>query len=100
MQSSASCYVTTTREIFMEPNLSRAARRSSASAPRHKPKQFLRKADVAQRYGVNARTVSRMAEDGRIPPPTRMNGRIPLWSEDALDRADEAAEAALREAAS
>ena len=32
-------------------------------------KTFLRKRAVADRYGVNVRTIDRWAEDGRLPPP-------------------------------
>jgi hypothetical protein len=54
------------------------------------PKQFFRKAQVAARYGVNARTVDRMKRDGRLPPPT-YRGRIPMWDGTALDQYDRAA---------
>lgn len=54
------------------------------------PKQFLRKQTVAERYGVNARTVERMAADGRLPKPT-YRGRFPLWDMDELDASDRAA---------
>jgi predicted DNA-binding transcriptional regulator AlpA len=47
-------------------------------------KQFLRKSQVAQRYGVHERTIDRMADDGRIPPPIR-RGKFPLWAEDKLE---------------
>jgi hypothetical protein len=54
--------------------------------------KFLRKHAVAERYGVDTRTVERMIkpEDGRLPPPT-YRGRIPLWAEDELDASDRAA---------
>jgi len=52
-----------------------------------KPKQYLRKKAVADRYQVNVRTVDRMAEDGRIPPPIH-KGKFPLWDTDGLDRSD------------
>jgi hypothetical protein len=58
-------------------------------------KQFLRKATVAARYNVVTRTVERMVEDGRLPPPT-YRGRIPLWLEDDLDAYDRAATLAIR----
>jgi hypothetical protein len=47
-------------------------------------KQYLRKAAVALRYQVHERSVDRMAADGRIPKPI-LRGRIPLWSEAALE---------------
>jgi predicted DNA-binding transcriptional regulator AlpA len=52
-----------------------------------RPKQFLRKKSVAQRYDVDERTVDRMKYDGRIPPPV-YRGRIPLWDSDELDESD------------
>ena len=55
-----------------------------------KPKRFFRKRVVAERYGVNQRTVDRMSEDGRLPPPI-YRGKFPLWDEDALDASDRAA---------
>jgi predicted DNA-binding transcriptional regulator AlpA len=51
--------------------------------------KYLRKAQVAERYSVNERSVDRWKLDGRLPPP-HLRGRIPLWSEaelEALDRA-------------
>lgn len=56
----------------------------------HKSKRYLRKKAVAERYGVDDRTVDRMKEDGRIPPPF-YRGKFPLWDEDELDRRDRAA---------
>ena len=50
-------------------------------------KRYLRKQAVATRYGVNVRTVERMIEDGRLPPPM-YRGRFPLWDESALDASD------------
>jgi predicted site-specific integrase-resolvase len=51
--------------------------------------KFFRKAQVAERYGVDERTVDRWKLDGRLPAPHHYRGRIPLWDEaelDALDR--------------
>jgi hypothetical protein len=59
-------------------------------------KQFYRKRAVAQRYGVDQRTIDRMKLDGRVPPP-HYRGRIPLWDGDELDAADEAAVASRPE---
>jgi hypothetical protein len=61
----------------------------------NKPKKFLRKNAVAERYSINPRTVPRMVEDGRLPPPT-YRGKFPLWDEDALDASDRAATMARR----
>jgi predicted DNA-binding transcriptional regulator AlpA len=60
-------------------------------------KTFLRKRAVADRYGVNKRTVDRWAEDGRLPPPI-YRGIIPLWDQAELDAQDYAAAAAVRRA--
>ncbi len=51
----------------------------------------LRRAAVAARYGVDVRTLERMAKDGRLRPPDLYLGRMPLWDEDALDADDRAA---------
>jgi hypothetical protein len=53
-------------------------------------KQWLRKKSVAKRYEVVERTVDRMKEDGRLPPP-RYRGRFPMWDSDELDASDRAA---------
>jgi predicted DNA-binding transcriptional regulator AlpA len=58
-------------------------------------KTFLRKRAVAERYGVNVRTVDRWAEDGRLPPPI-YRGIVPLWDQTELDTQDHAAAAAAR----
>ena len=60
---------------------------------KHRSKKYLRKEAVADRYSVNIRTVDRMAEDGRIPPPI-YRGKFPIWDEDGLDEADRRAVAA------
>jgi hypothetical protein len=61
-----------------------------------KPKRYLRKKQVARRYGdVHERTIPRMVADGRLPPPDLFNGRFPLWSEDLLDAHDRKATRAL-----
>jgi hypothetical protein len=59
------------------------------------PKTFLRKRAVADRYGVNKRTVDRWAEDGRLPPPI-YRGIVPLWDLSELDSQDHAAAAIAR----
>jgi hypothetical protein len=51
-------------------------------------KQYLRRAAVALRYGgISTRTVDRMVEDGRLPPP-EYRGKWPIWDEAKLDEAD------------
>jgi predicted DNA-binding transcriptional regulator AlpA len=62
------------------------------------PKTFLRKRAVAERYGVNKRTVDRWSEDGRLPRPI-YRGIVPLWDLSELDAEDFAAAAAVRRAA-
>ena len=54
----------------------------------HKPKKYLRKTAVAERYSVDERTIDRMRGDGRLPKPDLYNGRFPLWGEDSLDEND------------
>ena len=54
-------------------------------------KTYLRKKGVAARYNVSERTVERMEEDGRLPPPDFYRGRIPFWGEQTLDASDRAA---------
>jgi predicted DNA-binding transcriptional regulator AlpA len=49
--------------------------------------RFLRKNDVALRYGITVRSVERMTEDGRLPRPV-YRGRFPLWHESELDEFD------------
>jgi predicted DNA-binding transcriptional regulator AlpA len=59
-------------------------------------KIFLRKRQVAARYGgVATRTIDRWAEDGRLPPPI-FRGRVPLWDLDELEAQDRAAAAIAR----
>jgi predicted DNA-binding transcriptional regulator AlpA len=53
-------------------------------------KKFLRKQSVAERYDIDERTVDRMKDDGRLPPP-HYRGRLPMWDEDELDASDRAA---------
>jgi predicted DNA-binding transcriptional regulator AlpA len=55
-----------------------------------KPKRYLRKRAVAERYSVHERTVDRMSLDGRLPPPMYFT-RFPIWDEDKLDASDRAA---------
>jgi predicted site-specific integrase-resolvase len=62
-----------------------------ANAETRRPK-FSRREMVANRYGVVVRTVDRWSRSGVIPAPVYV-GRLPLWSNDALDAADAAASA-------
>jgi predicted DNA-binding transcriptional regulator AlpA len=60
------------------------------------PKIFLRKRQVAARYGgVATRTIDRWAADGRLPPPI-FRGRVPLWDLEELEAQDYAAATAAR----
>jgi hypothetical protein len=48
-------------------------------------KKYLRKRSLAARYDCDKRTVDRMVEDGRLPPPEYLPGsQIPIWAEDKL----------------
>jgi hypothetical protein len=49
-------------------------------------KRYLHRKQLADRYGVVERTVDRMIEDGRLPPPDFVSKRSPLWSEETLER--------------
>lgn len=69
------------------------------SKPGKKPKKYLRKKAVAERYSVDERTVDRMASDGRLPPPFYIT-KFPLWDEEALDASDRAATLQPRKTAS
>ena len=63
--------------------------------PTGKSRRFLRKRQVAARYGVDERTIDRMAKDGRLPPYIYLPGsRLPLQDEDELNQRDDAAAAA------
>jgi hypothetical protein len=70
----------------------------AALPARHR--RYLRKRQVAARYGVDERTIDRMAKDGRLPPYTYLPGsKLPLQDEGELDRLDDAAKAAARKSA-
>jgi hypothetical protein len=67
----------------------------AALPARRSSRRYLRKRQVALRYGVDERTVDRMAKDGRLPPYIYLPGsKLPLQDEDELDRRDDAATAA------
>ena len=71
--------------------MSRQQRRQQ-DRQQQKAKRRLRKQGVADRYSVDPRTVDRMKNDGRIPPPKYYPGsRTPFWFEEELDQADRAA---------
>ncbi len=52
-----------------------------------KPKKYLRKKALAERYSMTERSIDRMCRDGRLPVPI-YRGRIPLWDEAELDKSD------------
>jgi hypothetical protein len=58
--------------------------------------KYLRRLDLAERYGCTDRNIDLMVRDGRLPQPTLKRGRFPLWDEDVIDAADREAAAALR----
>jgi hypothetical protein len=54
-------------------------------------KKYLRKFDVAERYGVTPRHIERLVEEKRLPPPEYPTGQsMPLWDQQTLDRHDRA----------
>jgi hypothetical protein len=57
-------------------------------------KRALKKPSVARRYDTTPRSVDRMVEDKRLPPPDFYLGPIPFWYEKTLDENDR--RAALR----
>jgi hypothetical protein len=59
-------------------------------------KRYSRRHDLAERYRCTDRNIDLMVRDGRLPQPTLMRGRIPLWDETVLDEHDRAATRALR----
>jgi predicted DNA-binding transcriptional regulator AlpA len=52
-----------------------------------KSKRYLRKMQVAARYGTTVRNVELKVKDGTLPPPEYF-GRFPIWDENELDEAD------------
>jgi predicted DNA-binding transcriptional regulator AlpA len=62
----------------------------SKSAAISEARRYLRKADVAARYGCTTRHVDRLAEDGKIPRPIYI-AKFPMWSEAELAAFERAA---------
>jgi len=52
--------------------------------------KYLRKKQVALRYGCSERQVDLMSRDGRLPAPIFL-GSFPMWSEDELVARERAA---------
>ena len=53
-------------------------------------KQFLRKPQLAARYGVTTRTIDRWSESGQLPQPIRI-GAVPMWELAEIEAAERAA---------
>jgi len=53
--------------------------------------KYLRKRQVAERYGIHERSVDAMSKDGRLPKPHYHGSRIPRWLESELDAQDQTA---------
>ena len=47
-------------------------------------KTFYRAYQLAKRYGVTPRTIDRMKNDGRLPPPDIYMPH-PMWSDESLE---------------
>jgi hypothetical protein len=54
-------------------------------------KTFLRKRQLAKRYGVSERTIDRMRSEGRLSQPDLYAGRYPLWGEETVEADERAA---------
>jgi hypothetical protein len=54
-------------------------------------KTYLRQPQLAKRYSTTIRTIQRMRDDGRIPPPDLYLGLYPLWTEETIEANERAA---------
>jgi hypothetical protein len=52
---------------------------------------YLRRHDLAERYRCTDRNIDLWVRAGRLPQPTLLYGRTPLWDEAILDKHDRAA---------
>jgi hypothetical protein len=59
-------------------------------------KRYLRRLDLAERYRCSDRNVDLMVRAGKLPQPTLMRGRVPLWDEAVIDEFDRAAARAFK----
>jgi hypothetical protein len=59
-------------------------------------KRYLRRLDLAERYRCTDRNIDLMVRGGRLPQPTLMRGRVPLWDEAIIDEHDRAAARAFK----
>jgi hypothetical protein len=48
-------------------------------------KTYLRKSDLAKRWGVVPRTITRRKKAGTIPPPNLRLGAYDLWSDELIE---------------
>lgn len=46
---------------------------------------LLNKKQVAKRCGVSYRTLRRIADEGGLPPPTEVRGRMLYWDDSKID---------------
>jgi hypothetical protein len=53
-----------------------------------KPKRYLRKLDLCERYHCKPITIDRHVKAGRLPQPTTWLARSPMWEEAMLDAHD------------
>jgi hypothetical protein len=61
------------------------------TAIRKKPRRYLRKEDLCQRYRWKAKiSVDRNVAAGNLPPPDTYIANSPLWLESNLDAFDDA----------
>jgi hypothetical protein len=61
-------------------------RRRSEREQQKRSKRYLQTRDLADRYGVNKKTIERMWIDGRLPPPTLRSARTLLWDEELVEQ--------------
>ena len=59
-------------------------------------KRYLRRLDLAERYRCTDRNIDLMTRAGKLPQPTLMRGRVPLWDEAIIDEHDRAAARAFK----
>jgi predicted DNA-binding transcriptional regulator AlpA len=52
--------------------------------------KFLRKRQLAERYGCTTRTIDRWSETGRLPKPLRI-GSVPVWELAEVEACERAA---------
>jgi predicted DNA-binding transcriptional regulator AlpA len=55
------------------------------------PKRFLRRAEVALRYGVTRRCIIQWEDSSRLPKPIYIGARTPVHDEEVLEKMERAA---------